>query len=779
MADNKPTNDVRELRKARKQQSRVTLDAIHGADDQPEQLELAPLGDSLISFEPTPVSEFTMAAPVVMSATPVGSKAKFAPNSGAALQYKAVVAQCKNDGKLFRDESFPAAGDDDNSIVWKRALGELEEKPTLWGVDPQTGKEKKGPSPDDIIQGEVGDCWLLGAMAVLATKPDMLKVVFPDKQDWGHHMQEGKTHPGVFLFKFFKWGEWVEVLVDDRLPVKKSKWSDDKGKEPISADAFAYSRLGPNRAYWPLLLEKAYAKMHGSYECLAGGHASDAFVDFTGGVCSVLSLKSYTEKHLALSHLNDNKKEKKKVDPAVLKQAEQSLEMLWKRLKSANKSDRLISASISSGGGGGLRSEFKESQGLVLGHAYSVLDVRTIKEKGITGIFSDRLHLIKLRNPWGDSEWTGEWSDGDKAWDRVSKAEKKRLDLKEIDDGTFWMSYLDFITHFTVVRICRTFNTGFTSKWSLQKTIGSWPAGTSGGPRTATWGTNPQYCFDIESGSDTVEDTDAKGEGETKKEKSKVGTRVVMALAQRDYRLSVEAKTANLAMGLVVHRVQENRKHVLVHCNDYVYKASDCWINMREVALEFILPPGRYVIVPSASSPVDINTEHMLRLYSTGKTALKRLEKDEPPRASKLIGKGKPASAALSVKIVRAAGLAKVGIVRVADPYCTLRLNGKTYATRVQYDTLNPEWDEEFLFWFWGKKDIIKGKVLKLDVFDKNLSLDTHLGKIAIPLEEATRAGKRMRCALNLKGTVKKEPVHATILIELKLMVGLDSILMV
>ena len=169
----------------------------------------------------------------------------------------------------------------------------------------------------------------------------------------------------------------------------------------------------------------------------------------------------------------------------------------------------------------------------------------------------------------------------------------------------------------------------------------------------------------------------------------------------------------------------------------------------------------------------------MLRLYSTGKTSLKKLVHDEPPRQKKLIGKGKPASGALSVKIVRASGLTKVGIVSKADPYCTLRLNGKTYATRVQKNTLAPEWDEEFLFWFWGggkygKGSPVKGKVLKLDVFDKCIGLDTHLGKVVVPLPETVRQGKRMRCVLNLSGVVKNEPVTAGLVIELKLMVGSD-----
>lgn len=47
---------------------------------------------------------------------------------------------------------------------------------------------------------------------------------------------------------------------------------------------------------------------------------------------------------------------------------------------------------------------------------------------------------MQLRNPWGSTEWTGEWSDGSSLWNDETKA---HFGWSNEDDGTFWMS----ITH--------------------------------------------------------------------------------------------------------------------------------------------------------------------------------------------------------------------------------------------------------------------------------------------------------------------------------------------
>ena len=48
--------------------------------------------------------------------------------------------------------------------------------------------------------------------------------------------------------------------------------------------------------------------------------------------------------------------------------------------------------------------------GLVAGHAYTILSVHEIISKG------KPIKLVKLRNPWGDKEWKGTWSNSSELW---------------------------------------------------------------------------------------------------------------------------------------------------------------------------------------------------------------------------------------------------------------------------------------------------------------------------------------------------------------------------
>ncbi len=52
------------------------------------------------------------------------------------------------------------------------------------------------------------------------------------------------------------------------------------------------------------------------------------------------------------------------------------------------------------------RSLRKNENGLIAGHAYSLLTCKTIRGH----------KLCKFRNPWGSMEWNGDWSDCSPLW---------------------------------------------------------------------------------------------------------------------------------------------------------------------------------------------------------------------------------------------------------------------------------------------------------------------------------------------------------------------------
>ena len=110
-------------------------------------------------------------------------------------------------------------------------------------------------------------------MASLAIHKDMFAKVVPLDQSF-----EKGDYIGAFRFRFWRYGKWEEVVVDDYLPTKNGKLflnqSDDSDE------------------FWPALFEKAYAKIHGSYGALDGGWVEDSFTDFSGGILESFKLKS-------------------------------------------------------------------------------------------------------------------------------------------------------------------------------------------------------------------------------------------------------------------------------------------------------------------------------------------------------------------------------------------------------------------------------------------------------------------------------------------------------
>jgi len=108
--------------------------------------------------------------------------------------YQRLKAACLSSGKLFVDPEFPPgpsslygghAGQRDASLEWRRA-SQLVDEPHLF---------VEGASRFDVKQGELGDCWLLAAIANLTMKPHLYRLVVPRDQSFS------EDYAGIFHFR--------------------------------------------------------------------------------------------------------------------------------------------------------------------------------------------------------------------------------------------------------------------------------------------------------------------------------------------------------------------------------------------------------------------------------------------------------------------------------------------------------------------------------------------------------------------------------------------------
>ena len=246
----------------------------------------------------------------------------------------------------------------------------------------------------DVVQGELGDCYFLSVLAAFADEPNIINKLVDPKE---------KGNNGSFTSNVIIHGEPVKVIVDDAFPVANE-----------SKLAFA----GLNEAsgnIWPMVLEKAWAKCNRSYEDIIPGNSADAF--------EFLSPAPYnTYYHNA-----------------------ETRPTLFETITEANKKGYVVLADITETASTNL--ETLSKLGLITNHAYTVISSAVLKKSN-----GAEIKLLKMKNIWGTNEWVGDWSDNSSKW---TQEFKKEVGLEPKQDGIFWISYEDYLQFYTTTHICK------------------------------------------------------------------------------------------------------------------------------------------------------------------------------------------------------------------------------------------------------------------------------------------------------------------------------------
>eukprot|EP01043_Picozoa_sp_COSAG02_P015373 COSAG02_NODE_654_length_18824_cov_222.971001_3_plen_503_part_00 len=278
----------------------------------------------------------------------------------------------------------------------------------------------------DLRQGGVGDCWFMSALAVVAERHDLIARLFVDT---------AVNPAGCYCLRLFLDGEWSSIVVDDQLPV-----TDTPRRAALAFEGkLAFSRCGDGspgasgQMLWACLIEKAYAKAHGSYRSTSGGEIKEALLDLTGAPTLSVNFNA----------------------------GDFDSELLWQSMQNWKCLELPMGCATSGDETGELR-----EMGLCGSHAYSVLDLREVTlrdhhHRQVGRNFGNRgglqkERLVRVRNPHGVGEWNGDWSDRSQKWASVIQDadDDGSAVATGVDDGTFWIDWTHFLMGFSVVEVC-------------------------------------------------------------------------------------------------------------------------------------------------------------------------------------------------------------------------------------------------------------------------------------------------------------------------------------
>jgi len=142
-----------------------------------------------------------------------------------------------------------------------------------------------GPGPDDIVQGQVGDCYYLAGLSSTARKdPQRIKNCVVDLGD------------GTYATQFWNGSQWTFYRVDADLPTYNG------------TNSLYYANVGAQQSIWVPIMEKAFTEFRSgsnSYNSIHGGGTNEPFIAMAGAPSSIWDASSQTNTLLNIRHALD------------------------------------------------------------------------------------------------------------------------------------------------------------------------------------------------------------------------------------------------------------------------------------------------------------------------------------------------------------------------------------------------------------------------------------------------------------------------------------------
>ena len=461
---------------------------------------------------------------------------------------------------------------------------------------------------------------LLSAISCLTLTPKLLDRVVPSDQNFNP-----STYSGIFRFRFWRFGEWVDIVIDDRLPTFKGR--------------LLFLRSVDQTEFWAALLEKAYSKLYGNYESyLRNCFTAQTLQDLTGGIAQSFSI-THHDGHVIYQMISSA------VPRSTL------LSVCISSPPPLENNNTLVAVNPSSAHHCGFDSSFlaifsamnklqhvRLRNGLITRQSYSITGlarVRTnLRPNGFTsganqnGFFhhqhnyvasasgqdsdssTNEVILIRLRNAWGKGEWNGPWSERSWEWDNLSNRDKEELSQRCRDDGEFWMSFDDFLrffTHLDLVHIgpddwMQETTLHHKRPWRAVLARRRWRNGFNAGgspEHKETFATNPQFHIHISKNGIT---------------KCHVVVSVTQFYITNEHPSESHFMLHNI--GFSVYEVPPSLKRLtpLFIANHRPLDVT-AFTSTRETVTFFTLPPGDFIIVPSVEKP-HCETKFLLRILT-------------------------------------------------------------------------------------------------------------------------------------------------------------------